>query len=37
MSVKGMSAIAGLGVTPMGNIYGRSSTDISLEAVELAI
>ena len=37
MSVKGTCAIAGLGVTPMGKIYGRSATDFALEAVELAL
>ena len=29
-------AIAGLGVTPMGRIYGRSSTSFAVEAVNLA-
>lgn len=37
MSVKGTCAIAGLGVTPMGKIYGRSATDFALEAVHLAL
>ncbi len=37
MSIKGTCAIAGLGVTPMGKIYGRSATDFALEAVELAL
>jgi len=37
MSVKGRCAIAGLGVTPMGKIYGRSATDFALEAIELAL
>ena len=37
MSVKGKSAIAGLGVTPMGKIYGHSATDFALEAIELAL
>ncbi|HET8845332.1 MAG TPA: thiolase family protein, partial [Ktedonobacteraceae bacterium] len=37
MSVKGKCAIAGLGVTPMGKIYGRTATDFALEAVELAL
>src|SRR6266566_3632129 len=37
MSVKGKCAIAGLGVTPMGKIYGRSATDFALEAIELAL
>lgn len=37
MSVRGKCAIAGLGVTPMGKIYGRSATDFALEAVDLAL
>src|SRR5258708_16774028 len=37
MSVKGRCAVAGLGVTPMGKIYGRSATDFALEAIELAL
>ncbi len=37
MNVKGTCAIAGLGVTPMGKIYGRSATDFALEASELAL
>ncbi len=37
MGVKGKCAIAGLGVTPMGKIYGRSATDFALEAIELAL
>ncbi len=37
MGVKGKCAIAGLGVTAMGKIYGRSATDFALEAVELAL
>ena len=37
MSVKGSCAIAGLGVTEMGKIYGRSATDFALEAIELAL
>ncbi len=37
MSIKGTCAIAGLGVTPMGKVYGRSATDFALEAIELAL
>src|SRR5258708_1218620 len=37
MGVKGKCAIAGLGVTSMGKIYGRSATDFALEAIELAL
>jgi acetyl-CoA acetyltransferase len=37
MFVKGSCAIAGLGVTQMGKIYGRSATDFALEAIELAL
>src|SRR2546427_3497667 len=37
MSVKGKSAIVGLGVTPMGKIYGRSDSDFAAEAVKLAL
>src|SRR5258708_12305840 len=37
MSVKGRCAVAGLGVTPMGKIYGRSARDFALEAIELAL
>ena len=37
MSVKGKSAIVGLGVTPMGKIYGRSASDFAAEAVKLAL
>lgn len=37
MSFKGKCAIAGLGVTPMGKIYGRSATDFAQEAVERAL
>src|SRR5260221_10361478 len=37
MSIKGKSAIVGLGVTPMGKIYGRSSSDFAAEAIKLAL
>ena len=37
MSVKGKTAIVGLGVTSMGKIYGRSATDFAIEAVDLAL
>lgn len=37
MSIKGKCAIAGLGVTAMGKIYGPSTTDFAIEAVQLAL
>jgi acetyl-CoA acetyltransferase len=37
MSVKGKCAIVGLGVTPMGKIYGRSASDFAADAVKLAL
>src|SRR5579884_3210932 len=37
MSVKGKCAIVGLGVTPMGKIYGRSATSFAAEAIKLAL
>ena len=37
MSIKGKSAIVGLGVTAMGKVYGRSATDFAAEAIELAL
>ena len=37
MSIKGKCAIAGLGVTAMGKIYGRSATDFAAEAIQLAL
>ena len=35
--LRGTAAITGLGMTPMGRIYGKSSTDFAVEAVRLAI
>lgn len=37
MSIKGKCAIAGLGVTAMGKVYGRSATDFAAEAIQLAL
>ena len=37
MSIKGKSAIVGLGVTPMGKIYGRSPSDFAAQAIKLAL
>ena len=37
MSIKGRCAIAGLGVTAMGKIYGRSASDFAAEAIQLAL
>jgi acetyl-CoA acetyltransferase len=37
MSIKGKGAIVGLGVTAMGKIYGRSTSDFAAEAISLAL
>ena len=37
MSIKGKCAIVGLGVTPMGKIYGRNATSFAAEAIKLAL
>ncbi len=37
MSIKGRCAIAGLGVTAMGKIYGCSASDFAAEAIKLAL
>ena len=37
MTVKGNLAIAGLGITEMGKIYGRPSSDFAAEAMALAL
>jgi acetyl-CoA acetyltransferase len=37
MSIQGKCAIAGVGITEMGKIYGRSSSDFAAEAVFLAL
>ena len=37
MSIKGKCAIAGLGVTAMGKVYGRSATDFAAEAINMAL
>ena len=37
MSIKGKCAIAGLGVTAMGKVYGRSATDFAAEAINIAL
>jgi acetyl-CoA acetyltransferase len=37
MSIKGKTAIVGLGVTAMGKIYGRSVSDFAAEAIQLAL
>lgn len=34
---RGASAITGLGMTPMGRVYGKSSTELAIEAIRLAI
>lgn len=35
--LRGASAITGLGMTPMGRIYGKSATELAADAVRLAI
>jgi acetyl-CoA acetyltransferase len=35
--MKGKAAIAGLGLTEMGRVYGRSATDFAVEAIRLAL
>jgi len=35
--LRGASAITGLGMTPMGRIFGRSETELAADAVRLAI
>ncbi len=37
MSIKGKCAIAGLGVTAMGKIYGRNAASFAAEAIQLAL
>jgi acetyl-CoA acetyltransferase len=37
MSLKGKSAIAGVGITEMGKVYGRSPADFACEAIDLAL
>ncbi len=37
MNIKGKAAIAGLGVTQMGAIYGRDALDFASEAITMAI
>jgi acetyl-CoA acetyltransferase len=37
MTIKGTCAIAGLGITAMGKIYGRSASDFAAEAIQLAL
>ncbi|HZG83752.1 thiolase family protein [Paenibacillus sp.] len=35
--MKGKAAIAGLGITDMGRIYGKTATDFAAEAIKLAL
>ncbi|MCZ2111925.1 MAG: thiolase family protein, partial [Dehalococcoidia bacterium] len=35
--LRGASAITGLGMTPMGRVYGKSATELAADAVRLAI
>lgn len=35
--MKGKAAIAGLGITELGKVYGRTATDFAVEAISLAI
>jgi acetyl-CoA acetyltransferase len=37
MSLKGKCAIAGVGITEMGKIYGRTASDFAVEAIDLAL
>ncbi len=37
MTIKGKCAIAGVGITEMGKVYGPSATDFAVEAVTLAL
>jgi len=37
MNMKGKAAIAGLGITEMGKVFGRTATDFAIEAVDLAL
>ena len=35
--LRGAAAITGLGMTPMGRVYGKSSTELATDAIRLAI
>ena len=35
--LRGAAAITGLGITEMGRIYGKSSTDFAVDAVRYAL
>ena len=35
--MRGAAAITGLGITPMGRIFGKSATELAADAVALAI
>ena len=35
--MRGQTAIAGLGMTEMGKVYGRTATDFAAEALALAL
>src|SRR5271165_6792566 len=37
MSIKGTTAVVGLGITEMGKVYGRTATDFAAEAIALAL
>src|SRR5262245_20773195 len=37
VSLKGKTAIAGLGVTPQGRVYGRNHVGFAVEAIRLAL
>lgn len=37
MNMKGKCAIAGVGITAMGKVYGRTPTDFAAEAIDLAL
>ena len=37
MTLKGKSAIAGVGITEMGKVYGRTAAEFAAEAIDLAL
>lgn len=37
MTVKGKTAICGLGITEMGKVYGRTATQFAIESIDLAL
>ncbi|MBM4405091.1 MAG: thiolase family protein [Chloroflexi bacterium] len=37
MTVKGKTAICGLGITEMGKVYGRTATQFAIESIDMAL